>query len=53
MVKFSIVECRSGIDHHLLGNFLREHLGEENSGFVDLVLRFLFWCGEKNTDANL
>lgn len=41
MVKFSIVECRSGIDHHLLGNFLREHLGEENSGFVDLVLRFL------------
>lgn len=22
MVKFSIVECRSGIDHHLLGNFL-------------------------------
>lgn len=41
MVKFSIVECRSGIDHHLLGNFLREHLGEENSGFVDLVPRFL------------
>jgi hypothetical protein len=41
MVKFSIVECRSGIDHHLLGNFLREHLGEENSGFVDLVQRFL------------
>jgi hypothetical protein len=41
MVKFSIVECRSGIDHHLLGNFLSEHLGEENSRFMDLVLRFL------------
>jgi hypothetical protein len=51
MVKFSIIECRSGIDQHLLGNFLREHLGEENSRFVDLVQRF-FGVG-KNTDANL
>lgn len=41
MVKCSIVECSSGIDHHLLGNFLRKHLGEENSGFVELVMRFL------------